>query len=307
VRARNPWTTEFNFNIGPNDNINNGSRRETTELFGLPFEFVLDGAAQALEGVEYAAGVATRYRFDQSQFHAQDLVFQLSHRTYGLSADAQAQAPGVSGSDFAFSHASIGYVYRRTPEGGLGPYSLSATYGQSWYGGAGYNSALRLGGTQQVLLGPRARLTFSASGERQFGDTGPSADVLRGDVRLVRQIGTVGALGLSLGGTGSESDTDSADYREFRTGVDFALSKPVLGARVSFGLRMRQRDYPRSQYDPTGRDDREISASVNMVFTQIDRYGFNPTMSIVSSMTESNIGLFDSDSLGVRFGLRSAF
>ncbi len=307
VRARNPWSNEFSFNIAPSSNINNGSARETTQLFGLPFEFQLSGDARALSGIEYAAGFASRYRFSQAPSFAHDVVLQFNHRTYSLSADAKAQAPGVSGSDFAFTQAALAYVYQREPEGGLGPYALNATAGQSWYGGDAYFSYVRFGGIQKVKIGPRAILSFSGSAERQFGASAADADILRADLRLARQTGSVGVLGLTLGHTTSISDLDIADYSELRTGVDFRLAKPVLGAKLSFGLQMRQRDYPFSRLDPTGRQDREFTASIDMIFTGIDRYGFNPTLSIESSRTDSNIGLYDNEKLGIQFGIRSAF
>lgn len=306
-RARNPWATELSFNIAPSSNINNGSARETTRLYGLPFEFQLSEAAQALEGVEYSAAMATRYRFAQGNTYAHDAVLQINHRTYSLSADAKARAPGVSGSDFAFTQAAVGYIYRNRSDAALGSYRLDATAGHSWYGGEDYFSYVRLGGTQYIKLGKRARLSFSASGERQFGAVSADADILRGDVRLVRQLDKLGAVGLSLGHTDSRSDTDVSEFTEWRTGIDFDLKKPIAGAQFSLGLDWRQRDFARSDLDPSGRVDRELSARVDMVFTQIDRFGFNPVLSVYSSWTDSNIGLYDSQETGVSLGIRSAF
>ncbi len=307
VRARNPWLTELNFNIAPSNNVNNGSANETTQLYGLPFEFRLSGAAQALSGIEYSASAATRYRFDQGANFAHDVVFQFSHRTYTLDADAKASAPGVKGSDFAFTQAAIGYIYRSRPESGLGPFTLNATAGHTLYGGDSYLSYLRLGGAQDMPLGDRANLSFSGSGERQFGVVSADADILRADLRYARNVGTLGRVGLSLGHSTSSSAADVSNYSELRTGVDLTLAKPIFGTRVSFGLDWRQRDYPRSRYDPAGRNDKELSASIDMVFTEIDRYGFNPTLSINAGQTKSNIGLYDRESLGVSFGMRSAF
>ncbi|MCG6901047.1 MAG: hypothetical protein LJE68_00055, partial [Rhodobacter sp.] len=251
--------------------------------------------------------IATRYRFAQGGNHAHDLVMQFNHRTYSLTADAKAQAPGVSGSDFAFTQAALAYVYQRRPEHGLGPYSLNVTAGQTWYGGDPYLKFLRIGGNQKVLLGKNAAVSFSASGERQIGDAAPDADILRADMRFSRRVGKIGTLGLSVGHSDSASVTDVSDYSEWRSGVDFNLAKPILGARVSFGLDWRQRDYPRSALDPSGRADREISASLDMVFTGIERFGFNPTLSINASRAESNVDRYDSEKLGVTFGIRSAF
>lgn len=307
VRARNPWSSELSFNIAPSSNINNGSVHETTKLFGLPFDFELNGAARALEGLEYSAGYAGRYRFDQSELYAQDVIFQLNHRTYTLSDSARAMAPGVKGSDFAFSQLGAGYVYQRTPENWVGPFTLNATGGHTWYGGDPYSAYLRLGASQKIDLGASNVVNISGSAERQFGSAAPDADILRADLRFAHGFGQIGTLGLSLGHSDSMSDDTSANFTELRGGIDFHLAQPVLGAQVSFGIDWRQRDFPKSRYDPSGRNDTEVSASVDMTFTQIARYGFNPTISLNTSRTDSNIGLFDSESLGVSFGLRSAF
>jgi len=309
VRARNPWATQLSFNITPSSNINNGSARETTQVyyFGLPFEFQLSGTARALEGMEYSTGVATRYRFAQSATRAHDIVAQFNHRTYSLSADAKAIAPTASGSDFEFTQVALGYVFQGKPKNGLGRYTLNATVGHSWYGGQNYFDYLRLGGSQNIKLDDKTMLAFSGSVERQFGDASPDADIGRVDMRVIRQIGTIGRLSLSLGQSESTSTTDVSEYSERRTGLNFALANPILGAQVSLGLDWRHRDYPRSSYDPAGREDREASASLNMVFTGIERYGFNPTVSVHASQTDSSVGRYDSERLGLSLGVRSSF
>jgi len=309
VRARNPWAVDLNFNIAPTNNVNNGSARETTQiyLFGLPFEIPLNGTARALSGLEYAAGGSARYRFKQTGTSAHDLIFQLSHRTYTLSSDARDQAPGAKGSDFAFTHGAIGYVFHNRPPNGLGPYSLRATAGQTYYGGDEYLNYLRFGGAQSIKLNDKTGLSFSGAAERQYGIAAPDADILRGDLRLSYKLGNIGTLGATAGHTASFSDNDQVKYSENRLGLNLHLAKPILGADVSFGLEVRQRDYPVSAFTTNGREDTEVSASINLVMTEIEKYGFNPTLSINSSQTSSNIGRYDSSKIGVSFGIRSAF
>ncbi len=307
VRARNPWAAELKFSVTPTNNINNGSARETTRLYGLPFEFQLSGAAQALSGIEYSSAIAGRYRFDQGPHFAQDLTFQASHRTYTMTSDAKAAAPGVSGSDFAFSQAAVGYTFTGISPDRSGGHALSATAGHTWYGGEAYSAYLRLGGSRSFNISDRSKLTFSASAERQFGIASPDADSLRGDIQYFRRIEGLGILSLSAGNTTSMSATDVAEFSEIRGGVGLKLAKPVLGTSVSFGITVRDRDYTRSAYDPTGRQDREIGARLDLVFKEIEKYGFNPSLSVTSSRTSSNIGLYDIDQTGVKFGFQSAF
>lgn len=307
VRARNPWAAELSFNVTPSNNINNGSAREKTQLFGLPFEFQLDGAARALSGYEVSGAVAGRYRIDQNASFAHDITFQFSHRSYILTEEAKAQAPGVKGRDFAFSQAAIGYSYYRTPENWPGPFSISVTGGNTWYAGDPYFAFLRVGGTQNFRLGETALLQVSGSLERQFGAQTPDVDRMIASARLMQQVGQLGTLGFTLANTTSVSESDANEFTELRGGVDFQFAKPLLGIDVSFGVEVRERDYIRSRYDPAGRKDSEVLAHLDLVFREIDRFGFNPTLRVQSSRTDSTIGLFDREKLGVQVGIRSAF
>lgn len=307
VRARNPWAAEFSFNVTPTNNVNNGSARETSQLFGLPLEFQLSATAQALSGYEISGGVAGRYRFTQDARHAQDITYLLNHRTYLLSEEAKAAAPGVKGSDFAFSQLALGYNYHRTPENWPGPFSLSLTGGNTWYAGNTYFSFLRVGGQQSFRFSDKTVLTLFGTAERQFGEQAPDVDRLNVTLRLNQQIGQLGVLGLTVGNTTSISASDTGDFSEQRVGADFRIGKPIAGIDVSFGLDWRGRDFVRSRFDPAGRRDNEVTGRVNLVFRQIDRFGFNPTVTVQSSRTDSTIGLFDREKTGVQIGIRSSF
>ncbi|MEL7116363.1 MAG: hypothetical protein AAGP08_12370 [Pseudomonadota bacterium] len=320
VRARNKWSANFSFNITPSSNVNNGSSRDSFTLsdnahpilrllaaLANTEESNVSGAAQALEGLEYSGGVVGRYRFSQTETYAHDITFRANYRTYTLSDDAKAQAPGVSGSDFAFGETALGYTFHNTPENWIGPYSLSVMGGRTWYAGDPYFDFLRLGGTQIYKLSDRAALSFHGSAERRDGLQIADSDNLRGDVRFRFAVSELGVAALTLGHTKSMSNDTQLDYTEWRGGIDFTLAKPVLGTRVSFGVTVSERAYDVSIWDMSGRDDFEVGAHVDVVFTELEHYGFNPTITIKASETDSNIGRFDANRVGVQFGIRSAF
>ena len=120
VRSRNPWSTRISFAITPDSNINNGSSsrssflnyRLTEALFGQPVEYELSGAARALSGIEYSFGIDTRYRFQETANHANDVFFSLDMREYTLSSDAKSIAPDARASDFSFTSYNLGYGHR---------------------------------------------------------------------------------------------------------------------------------------------------------------------------------------------------
>ena len=119
VRQQNPWKTDVTFTFAPNSNINNGSARDRSRLdyaiseilFGEPVEYDLNAKAQAIAGIEIGGAVRSRYRFHQTPISAHDAKISLSYRTFSITDDLGNS--DVSGSDFAFGSASLGYGYRR--------------------------------------------------------------------------------------------------------------------------------------------------------------------------------------------------
>lgn len=166
VKQRNPWQTNLSFTLAPNSNINNGSSRDSSALlYRLLNPFDIDGAGQvtlgaaskAISGIETGIEVQSRYRFHQTEREAHDLRLGLSYRTYALSSaskddlaaeDAQRVARGdtplgLTGSDYAYGTAQLGYGYKKLRTDRRGEFSLTADIGQSFYGGARYMRFLR--------------------------------------------------------------------------------------------------------------------------------------------------------------------
>ncbi|MDF1729294.1 MAG: surface lipoprotein assembly modifier [Sulfitobacter sp.] len=315
VRARNPWSTHLDFVLAPNSNINNGSARDSstlnyalTELMGLgQVEFQLPGSAQALSGLEVGAGLRSRYRFAQTETTAHDLKLGLSYRSFVLSDSAKAQAPGVSGADYAYGTLSLGYGIRQLNFDRRGEMAADIELGQSWYGGARYASFLR-GSVQQRLRTSASRsYRYGAHLERQFGQRTVDLDRITLEAGLSEKLarGDLAYVGVSAEVT--QSNDRTTEYQEVQLRGGYQLGRPVMGAEVRFGLGAAWRDYDFSMHAPDGRQDRQIFADVTATFTEIDYYGFNPSVTLSASRTDSNIGLYDTNRLGLRFGIDSAF
>ncbi len=308
VRRRNPWSTELSFDIAPSSNVNNGSRESSVQLFDLPLEFELSGASKALSGTEIAMGIATSYRLIDRPNRTDRLQFQASHRTYLLSDDAQETAPDAEGSDFAFSYAALTYATRGITEGLGAPYALDATLGTSWYGGAPLMRFFRLGGAQHVILGDRTAARLSVSREWQAGETGRAdAQVWSIGADLTHALESGAQLGLGLRHLASASDDSGLDYHRSSVSFEYRPAEPVLGVDLAFGLGLSRRMQDASIYSSEGRDDSELRASVTATFRQIDYYGFVPTATLSAKRVDSNIGLYDSEEIGIELGIRSAF
>ncbi|NNE51711.1 MAG: DUF560 domain-containing protein [Sulfitobacter sp.] len=314
VRARNRWSTKLDFVLAPNSNINNGSANDRSylnhafsALFGEPVEYALSGSAQALSGIEYGASLRTRYRFRETASTAQDLKFGLSYRSFILSESAKVQAPDVSGSDFAFGTLSFGYGYRQLNMERLGEFSGDLEAGQSWYGGSRYASYLRGAVGQSIKTSATRRYRFGLNAERLLGQATPDVDTLGFSASLTERFasGNLGYIGISTEVTQSIEPT--SEYAEVEIRGGYVLGKPIMGAALQFGLGMSYRDYDLSIHSPDGRQDRRIFADMTATFTDIDYYGFNPSLTVSASRTDSNIGLYDVNRFGVSLGIKSAF
>lgn len=313
VKQQNPWQTDLTFTFAPNSNINNGSARDRSRLnyaisellFGEPIEFTLDDDAQAIAGFEIGGSMRTRYRFHQTPDAAHDAKLSLSYRTFSITDDLGASE--VSGSDFAYGSASLGYGFRTFNMDRKGEFAADLEAGQSWYGGARYASFLR-GQVQQTLVtGPRQKLRFGGEVERQWGQATPDRDLFGLSASLTQAFasGNSGFAGLYL--TATQSDELTIEYSEvlLRTGI--ALKKPIMGAAVQFGLGASWRNYDVSRDSRDGRQDRRLFADVTATFKEIDYYGFNPSLTLSASSTDSNIGLYDVNRVGLSIGIKSAF
>lgn len=308
VRARNPWATELSFSLGPRSNINNGSAHETTRLYNLPYDFRLSGAAQALAGTELALGVTTRYRLSESRRHKTDLLLRAHHRTYRLTEDSKAQAPGVTGSDYAFGALSVTLAHEARRKDASGPHQLAATLGQTWYGGDPYMRFVQLTGTQHWALSRRAGAHLSATVEGQTGQGGTAdSRKLRLAPGVTQAIAGGHRLHLGLIGTASRSDDAARDYDRIEAVARLSFAQPILGMEMMLDVSAAGERYEGTFFGTAGREDREIAVEISADLPAVEYYGFMPSITLRASRTTSTIPLYETERLGLELGWRSAF
>ncbi len=309
VQRTNPWSTELSFSASPSSNINNGSARGSTRLFDLPFEFQLSGTARALSGVQYNAGIATRYRLSESARGQNDLLMRLDHRTYTMSAEAKDQAPNAEGSDFAFSSASLSYIRRGfTGPGTDFPNQIEITGGRTWYSQEPFMQYARASITQNyvftpgnfVFLGLAREYQQSLSARQDADNWGLSTGV-----RL--SMGNKDQLTLSMNAKKSNSIDATLDYEQLSLSTRYAFARPIAGVSIGLGLSLSQKNHETSRFTRFGRQDKTASVDVTGVFNQIEYFGFSPSLTLSASQTKSNIGLYESRQFGVRLGIQSSF
>jgi hypothetical protein len=329
VQRRNPWNTHLSFTFAPNSNINNGSARDTSALyykFFEPFnpdgiEATLSAASKALSGLELGTEVQSRYRFKQTERTAHDLRLGLSYRSYILSngsrndleaQDAERIANGdvpldISGSDYAYGTVRLGYGYKRLREDHRGEFALVADIGQTFLAGERYNSFLRANVGQSFYANQTTKLRFDFGVDLRQGQRSADTQSFSLSTGVSKQLANNDGLFLGVSVATQSSESASLEYNEIQLRGGYVIGKPVMGTSIQVGLETSFRDYDMSPHAAAGRSDFEISADISATFQQIDYYGFHPIVRLSASTTNSNIGLYDINRVGLNIGISSAF
>ena len=309
VKQNNRWRTDLSFTLAPNSNINNGSANDRSLVFFEPFGALIDAnltaEAQAIAGIEIGGSLRTRYRFKQTPKTAHDAKVGLSYRTFSITDDLGASE--IKGRDFAFGTLSLGYGYRQINFDRRGEFAVDTEAGQTWYGGSRYASYLRTQAQQSLIVEGNRQLRFGANLERQWGQATPDLDTAGLSASMTQGFanGNSGFVGIYAKAT--QSPDANLEYSEITVRTGLSLRKPVMGASLQVGAGVSLRDYDFSSNSLDGRRDNRIFADVTATFKDIDYYGFNPTLTLSASSTDSNIGLYDVNRVGLNIGFRSAF
>ncbi len=307
VRQENPLSVQLNFSAAPNNNVNNGSSSESITIWNLPF--ILSPDALALSGYEVSGSVELRYRLAQSANFATDIGLLLHARTYELSAAAAHAAPGINGSDYAFSVVELLLSHSRNYQNMTGPTTFSANLGQNWYGGNPYTKYARVTVAQDFRISPTTGLNLTVGTEHQVSLLGSQSqsDIHSISTGLNHQLANRNRIGGSFRWQTTNSQDASAENDAVRIGVNYGLAKPVAGMMLSFNVAAEKRDYGFSIYDIAGRHDVTLSAGATALFSNISYLGFSPTVSLEANQTKSNVSLFNRETIALRFGLQSVF
>jgi hypothetical protein len=329
VQRRNPWSTHLSFTVAPNSNINNGSARETSALyykFFEPFnpediEATLSAASKALSGLELGAEVQSRYRFKQTERTAHDLRLGLSYSSYTLSnrsredldaQDAERIANGnaplnISGSDYAYGTVRLGYGYKRLRDDRRGEFALTADLGQTFLAGTRYNSFVRANVGQSFYANQTTKLRFDLGLDIRQAQQGSDTESVSLSTGVSKQLANKDGLFLGVSAAAQSSESAQLEYNELQLRGGYVIGKPVFGTSIQIGLETSFRDYDMSPHAASGRSDYEISADILATFQQIDYFGFHPIVRLSASATNSNIGLYDINRVGLNIGIASAF
>lgn len=339
LRQRNPLNVELNFGVAPSGNINNGSANSSSELFGLPLEFELSAAAQALSGLSINGGVDLEYRLRETERSLTRASFNLDYQTYALSgssraalqeefdeaiADCEGAAspadqdacltnvdPVQTGEDFAYGtlEAGVLHIQQIGPRDAL--LSVGADIGKTWYAGDPYAKYLNLSFSQRVPVGnDQARFSLGYRLTDYLDDPdGTSADArLSVGFGWQRRLADGDQMRFGAGLVDVSGDVRNREYRAYNVSVDYAFADPIAGVQLQLGGYAENRTY--DSFGLAGgaaRTDDIWAAQATGTFSQVEYFGFQPQVSMTLRRTSSTLDLFDSDTAAVSFDLVSSF
>ncbi|MEC7667574.1 MAG: surface lipoprotein assembly modifier [Pseudomonadota bacterium] len=308
VREQNPWSTQLSFSVSPSSNVNGGSSSDTVSIYDLPFDFVLQGSARALSGVEYSYGLSTRYTLRKTKQTRTSLSFAASHKTYSLSEEAKDIAPDTKGSDFALTQLSAGLSQDWFAANGRLALNGQIGVNKAWYGGEPLSQSATASTGLRYAITPKLAASLTVNHEWQEGlGERQDADLLRSSASLSYVIPGGHGLQLGVGQASSQSDATYLDFEERSAFVAFAWGKPVFGTKVQLAVDAKHRHFDATTVSFGDRDDYTYGAEVNFTVNALDYYGFVPTVKIRTEETDSNLAIYDRDNLGLQLGLKSRF
>ena len=306
MRRRNPLQVELRFSAKPSNNVNNGTR-EAWSPDGIGLVFVPTGGLLPLSGTEIASGVTLNYTLAEGAKSRTRLGFELDHRTYALSSEAKRTAPGVRGDDFAFTSATL-RLRRDQAVSDKTVLNYGVSAGRLWYGGDPLSDFARLEAGALHRLGTADSLQIIASAEVHNGhDRRRDSQMWQLTGVWHHKLGNGDRLQMSLGGLVSQSDDVTMDYRQVQAGISYRKAKPLAGMGLEFGLNISHRRHDVFAFSADGQTGGEARAHIAARLENLDYYGFVPVLKLEAAKRTSNIPLYESESLGLSLGVRSAF
>lgn len=313
IRAQNPWSNSLRFSLAPSSNINGGSQDQRLTIDGQPTGATLSPDAMALSGLEATLDISTSYRISQGPAQVTSLGLRAFGATYALSEEARrlTESRGTTGRDFAFAALEASVRQQRLAAGD-GRWNYGLTLGKSWYGGAPLGHYGRVDLARSFALGTATQAQLSGGLEQNWSDRDGSQTLLHTmQGQVVRQMGGGGTLALMLGVSGTSSSTRRNEYSGVNGAVSYALGQPIGPVAVTLGLAASTRHYPStftgSLFGDGPRQDRRLTATVEMALPEAAVMGFAPSITLSAGHNWSNVSRYELQDIGLGFGVKSTF
>jgi len=306
VAAASPIAASAQLSFAPSSNVNNGGKTNIIVIGGFPFVF--GGSSLELAGIEATGSFSLTYRLGQTPLSRTEAFADAGFRKVWLDPSAAEIAPDVSNSDFDQINLSAGLRHSWQAFLAMGPTSFSASAGGSFLAGERLSSWTSLDFGQIVNQSPthQLRVEYQIRSEDRF-----DAEI---NGSLSRRIGGIyqrrlaGGTELTVQLAGSDVSSESAliEKDELAAGVSIAGLR-IGPFAVTLGLDAAVADYSKWILTAGGRRDISLGARLEATYGQISILGFSPSASLTARKTDSNVDIFDRETLTIGLSLKSNF
>jgi len=306
LRARNPLRFQFDVGISPSSNINNGSSEDGFEFLGVPIGFTPD--ARALSGLEFSFTGNVEFKLHQTGRRLTTLSASSTASRYALSPPSAEAAPNFDAADLDRTRLGVELQHQWATSGRDDPANIAIGVELAHFAGDPYAREVALSGGRTWHLsdetGIHGQLALARTTYLQTDTTSRQWDA---SLRWSRELDEGKRLHLFAGAGETLSDTDSLRSRRRHIGIGYDFGRVADRFDIGLGFSHVWRDYEPSLLTPEGRHDRQVKASVTLGMPMVEVYGFQPETRFELQDTASNTARYDTQSLSVDFGFRSAF
>ena len=299
VKRRNPLSVQLAFTVRPSDNINGGSTVEETGVFGLPGS--IDDPIAALE---ISGSAVLSYKLAESSKGLTQAYTSIFARRAILESGYEDIVPGTTSTEYDYAALTFGLEYRSRPFPDIGVTTLRVGYSAGYYRNEHFLSAADVAVTQQFRLSDErsVRAGVTLRDEHRFDSPISSTfnTVLSVDYFPKSSDTLAWSVGTTLTNYNSQANTVNGHRVELRTRLNF--KQELLGARPDLSLSVAWRDLPDFDYFGTldnGRQDISASVRAGLTFTEISYFGFQPRAEVGWNRTNSEVDLWDTESLSL--------
>ncbi len=320
ITRLNPWSSSLSFSLAPSNNVNGGAEDEDLFVAGSDTGGTISEDGLALAGWRATLGFGTQYRFQQNADSRSTIGISYQGSRVWLTDDTEVTNEALSSDAL-----QVNLRHERGLENGVFGISLS----QSTFRYRDFKlstkvstpenyDTTRIAVDRRLVLSDRTLLSLSASQERvDYSIDGIGrVDRTTAGLGLSFLLESKDRVGVNL--SLSKADSESVNYvsRGQSVNVSYSWAEPIGPISLSAGAGISLRNFPDflvftlpSGFAPIdgGRDDRTLSANMNIGFPEVSYAGFSPGLRLDASRTRSNVSRYDRTTFSAGLTISSSF
>ena len=321
ISQANPFSAQFNFSAAPTDNINGGAESETFRLEGSPFDFFLPPERLPLEGTLYVADALIGYRLSENAIQRTSIDSYIYAQTGRLTSSAKERVPDFPEDSFDLLAVDLSLTHQRQFQGAPGPSLVRLGYGEVWNASGSISTSLSLSLGQVFVLsnGDQISIEGAYSEQESLSEVTITSDLANAGNLEFRDGATYalsGSYGMSLDDGGRLSFSLSSKlndggfentFSEHSGRLVYSFTEPELDVQITASYELGYREYEEIFLSLDGRRDIFRKLSLSGVFTRASYFGFSPSVTVNFTRTLSDVDVFSSSRVDIRYSLRSVF